>query len=75
MDVRQIIGENVRRHRIAAGLSQEAVGVRMGVDRAYVSSLELGKRNPTVLTMWHAAIALNVRIADLFEEAPSVLQD
>ena len=49
--------------------------MRMGVDRAYVSSLELGKRNPTVLTMWHAAIALNVRMADLFEEAPSAPQD
>lgn len=75
MDVRRIIGENVRRHRIAAGLSQEAVGVRMGVDRAYVSSLELGKRNPTAVTLWHAALALNVRIADLFEEAPPVAPD
>ena len=30
---------------------------RMGVDRAYVSGLELGQRNPTVVTLWHAAKA------------------
>lgn len=68
MDVRRLIGENVRRHRLAAGLSQEAVAIKMGVDRAYVSSLELGKRNPTAITLWHAALALNVEISALFQE-------
>lgn len=71
MDVRRVIGENVRRHRLAAGLSQEAVAERMGVDRAYVSSLELGKRNPTAITLWHAALALGIPIAELFEEVPT----
>lgn len=31
---------------------------RMGVDRAYVSGLELGQRNPTVVTLWHLGQAL-----------------
>ena len=37
MDIRRTFGANVRRYRVAAGLSQEAVAVKMGVDRAYVS--------------------------------------
>ena len=30
----------------------------MGVDRGYISGLELGQRNPTIITLWHAAQAL-----------------
>jgi transcriptional regulator with XRE-family HTH domain len=68
MDVRRVIGANVRRLRLAADLSQEAVAERMGVDRAYVSGLELGTRNPTAVTLWHTAEALNVRVSQLLEE-------
>lgn len=66
--MRRVIGENVRRYRLAADLSQEAVAVRMGVDRAYISSLELGARNPTAITLWHTATALGVKVSQLLEE-------
>ena len=69
MDIRRIFGANVRRHRVAAGLSQEAVAVKMGVDRAYVSGMERGQQNVTLLTMWHLAEALGVRPVDLLDEA------
>ncbi len=69
MDIRRVFGANVRRYRIAAGLSQEAVAVKMGVDRAYVSGMERGQQNVTLLTMWHLAEALNVRPAALLDEA------
>jgi transcriptional regulator with XRE-family HTH domain len=60
-DVRRTVGRNVRRLRIAAGLTQAKLAERMGVDRAYVSGLELGQRNPTVVTLWHLAQALGVK--------------
>ena len=41
----RLVGTNVRRLRLAAGLSQAALSERMGVDRAYVSGLEKGERN------------------------------
>ena len=46
---------------------------RMGVDRAYVSGLELGQRNPTVVTLWHMAKALGVQLGSFFtvEKSPS----
>lgn len=65
MDARLLVGQNVRRLRLAADLSQEAVAERMGVDRAYVSALELGKRNPTIITIWQIAEALEVHITDI----------
>jgi transcriptional regulator with XRE-family HTH domain len=70
-DVRRMVGRNVRRLRIAAGLSQAQLAVRMGVDRAYVSGLELGQRNPTILTLWHLAQALGVKLVPLFKEKAS----
>jgi transcriptional regulator with XRE-family HTH domain len=68
MDIRRIFGANVRKYRVAAGLSQEAVAVKMGVDRAYVSGMERGQQNVTLLTMWHLSEALGVRPADLLDE-------
>ena len=64
----RVIGENVRRRRLANDLSQEAVANLMGVDRAYVSALELGRRNPTIITLWHVAQALKVSLGDLVAE-------
>jgi transcriptional regulator with XRE-family HTH domain len=63
-----MVGQNVRRLRIAAKISQAELAERMGVDRAYVSGLELGQRNPTVVTLWHIAKALNVRMGAFFDE-------
>ena len=68
MDIRHVFGENFRRFRTQAGLSQEAVAVRMGVDRAHVSSMERGQQNITLLTMGLAAQALGVKPADLLNE-------
>ena len=65
MDIRKVFGANVRVYRLAAGLSQEAVAVRMGVDRAYVSAIERGRQNATLLTIREVALALGVRPADL----------
>lgn len=68
MDVRQILGKNMRRFRVAAGLSQDEIAVRMGVEQTYVSGLERGVRNPTLTTLDRAATALNVKITHLLEE-------
>ena len=67
-DVRRMVGKNVQRLRIAAGLTQAQLAERMGVDRAYVSGLELGQRNPTIVTLWHIAKALGVKLRLFFDE-------
>ena len=67
-DVRRLVGRNVRRLRMAAGLSQAELAARLGVDRAYVSGLELGQRNATIITLWHTAEALGVKVRSFFDE-------
>ncbi len=68
MDIRKVFGANVRVYRRSAGLSQEAVAARMGVDRAYISAIERGLQNVTLLTILQVAESLNVRPADLLLE-------
>jgi transcriptional regulator with XRE-family HTH domain len=67
-DARKLVGQNVRRLRLAAKISQAELAARMGVDRAYVSGLERGNRNPTVVTLWHIAKAIGVAMRAFFEE-------
>lgn len=69
MDIRKVFGANVRVYRLAAGLSQEAIAARMGVDRAYVSAIERGLQNVTLLTILQVAESLDVRPADLLVES------
>ena len=70
-DVRRMVGRNVQRLRKAAGLTQAKLAEGMGVDRAYVSGLELGQRNPTIVTLWHIAKALGVKVRLFFQEERS----
>jgi transcriptional regulator with XRE-family HTH domain len=64
-DVRRIVGGNVRRLRLARGLNQAELAAKMGIDRSYISGLEKGERNPTIITLWHAAKALGTKLQEL----------
>ena len=65
MDIRVLVGRNVRRARIEKGLTQEELAERAGTSQFYVSSLEAGRRNPTVVTVFELAQALGVDHLDL----------
>ena len=60
-------GRNVRRRREEQGLSQEKLATKAGVDRAFLSSIESGTRNPGVLTVAKLAKVLGVSISALME--------
>ncbi|OYY94454.1 MAG: hypothetical protein B7Y41_06360 [Hydrogenophilales bacterium 28-61-23] len=48
--------------RLAAGFSQEALALEAGVDRTYVSQLERGVANPSLLVLHKLAAILNVEL-------------
>ena len=52
--------------RIEASLTQERLAEYAGLDRTYVSSLERGKRNVSVINCARIAAALNVPLRELF---------
>ncbi|HVR90608.1 MAG TPA: helix-turn-helix transcriptional regulator [Novosphingobium sp.] len=65
MDMRKLIGQNVRRLRIAQDLTQEQFAERSGFSQQYISDLERGRRNPTVVSLYELAQALRTTPADL----------
>lgn len=58
--MRQLVGANVRRVRLERGLTQEQLAERSGFTQHYLSGLEQGRRNPTVVTVFEIAQALGV---------------
>ncbi|PAP97869.1 helix-turn-helix domain-containing protein [Mesorhizobium mediterraneum] len=58
-------GRNFARLRREIGLTQEEVEARSGFSQQYLSDLERGKRNPTVITLYELAQALGVSHVDL----------
>jgi len=68
MDVRQTIGWNLRRLRVAKGMTQETLSNETGVDRAYVGRIERGSENVTVATLQVLSDQLGVHVSQLFAE-------
>ena len=68
MDVRAQVGRNVRQYRLRAGLSREELAHRADLDRTYISGVERGVRNPTVLVLQALATVLGVQPADLLAD-------
>ena len=65
MDMRKLVGRNFSRLRRERGLTQEQVEERSGFSQQYLSSLERGRRNPTVITLYELAQALGVEHLEL----------
>jgi transcriptional regulator with XRE-family HTH domain len=71
MDMRKLVGQNVRRIRLEKGLTQERFCDLSGFSQQYVSGLETGRRNPTIVTIYELAKALGVSHMDLLQPPPS----
>jgi transcriptional regulator with XRE-family HTH domain len=68
VDIRQILGANLKRLRTAKGWSQEQYAFEAGIHRTYVSDIERGARNPTILILEKLAAPLSVDPAALLQE-------
>ena len=67
MDMRRLVGRNFARVRAAQGLTQEVVAERSGFSQQYLSGLERGRRNPTVVTIYELSQALGVSYLELLK--------
>lgn len=68
MDVRQRVGRNLKKYRKQAGFSQEGLALECGLHRTYVSGVERGVRNPTVVVLEQIAKPLGIPPWRLLEE-------
>ena len=60
-------GKKLREIRLKKKLSQGDIARILGVHRSYISGLERGRRNPSLLTVQKVAKALGVNVGDLIK--------
>ncbi len=65
MDMRKLVGRNAARLRKERGLTQEQLAERSGLSQQYLSGLEQGRRNPTIVTLHELATALETTHLEL----------
>jgi len=63
------LGRNVRRLRRELNLSQEELAFQAEIDRTYVSQIERGVINPSLLVLWKVSCVLGVDVAALLEQS------
>ena len=61
------LGLNLRQFRENKGLTQEKLAERADLDATYISGIERGVRNPSILSIARVAKALGVSAAELCE--------
>lgn len=69
MEIRKRIGWNLRRLRSECDITQEDFATDSGFDRGYISGVERGVRNPSVVVLARIADALGVDVSELFDLA------
>jgi len=67
IDYKIVVGKQVRRLRLEAGMTQDILSERCGIYRTYLSRIEAGSANPTLLILIALSASLDVPIGDLFE--------
>lgn len=66
MDIKQSVGKRVKELRNKIGISQEELADSAQLDRTYITSVECGKRNISIVNIEKLANALNVSLAEFF---------
>lgn len=69
LDIRARFGRRLRQLRSQQKISQEKLGDMAGLHRTFISMVERGERNVTIVTVEKLAGALNCRMADLMPDA------
>ena len=68
MDIKQILGNNIKHYREKKGLTQQQLADLTGLNRVYITDVEGGKRNVTLDIMAKFSAGLGVKIGTLLTE-------
>jgi transcriptional regulator with XRE-family HTH domain len=66
-------GKSLRKRRLAKLLTQEVLATEANLSRAYISDLEMGKKDPSLFTVFKLADALKLKPSVLIDEVESTI--
>jgi transcriptional regulator with XRE-family HTH domain len=67
VNICKTLGENIRSIRERTSMTQEKLALKADIDRPYLSFIEQGKRNPSIVIVGQIADALGVTPAELLK--------
>ena len=70
-DIAKVLGQRIRGHRTARGLSQEKLAELAGCHPTYIGQVERGEKNATVESIAKIAAGLGISLSTLFEKIGS----
>ncbi len=68
MDIKEKFGQKVKSHREQKGISIEHLANISNVDRNYISDIEKGKRNVSIIIMEKIIFALDTDLTTFFND-------
>lgn len=63
------VGTALRKRRQARGMTQLQLAFECKVQPSYLSAIENGQKNPTMVTLWRVSLHLGTELSDIIEEA------
>mgnify|MGYP001335439110 CR=1 FL=1 len=70
--IQETFGPALRKARTECGLSQEELAFRSEVHRTYISEIERGVKNPSLLTVERLAHAMKIKVSTLIKQAEAM---
>ena len=67
-------GRSLRKRRLAKLFTQENLGLGSNLSRGYISDLEMGKKDPSLFTIFKLATAMQMKPSNLMAETEHILQ-
>ena len=68
MEKKNVVGSNIRKFRLKAGITQEELALMSELSQGYINQLESGKRNYTQKSLGLIANTLSIPIIEFFRE-------
>lgn len=62
------LGENIRKYRIQKDISQEELAYQADLDRTYISGIERGDRNISVITLKKISNVIGIEVLDSIKQ-------
>ncbi len=66
-------GKSLRKRRLAKLFSQEALALESDLSRAYISDLEMGKKDPSLFTVFKLSRGLKIKPSAFIAEVEHLL--
>ena len=66
-------GKVIKKQRLSEEFTQEAISEETGLARSYISELEMGKKDPSLFTIFKLAKALKIKPSLIIDEIENLI--